>query len=205
MRHTSPTTHEGFSHHQCQLIPLHLGSRKKWTNAGCHQRWLKQEGQWQKATCIFFKAETRTKGEVRFPELEDVNMNIPISIFGAGREKTTLMFGLVVWGKNSDATVVIQIRKLKKEKERTVCNVDMDLSVLEKDPWRRCVRRRVCLLTYDAYVSCDDLDVVACVGWGVLMCWVPLSDWGRGQWDHGYGDFYGLKATPWTPPTKFNW
>ena len=132
MRHTFPTTHEGFSHHQCQLIPLHLGSRKKWTNAGCHQRWLKQEGQWQKATCIFFKAETRTKGEVRFPELEDVNMNIPISIFGAGREKTTLMFGLVVWGKNSDATVVIQIRKLKKEKERTVCNVDMDLSVFGK-------------------------------------------------------------------------
>ena len=116
--HTFPTTHEGFSRHQCQLIPSHLGSRKKWTNAGCHQSWLKQEGQWQKATCIFFKTETRTKGEVRFPELEDVSMNIPILIFGAGREKTTLMFGKVVWGKNSGATVVIKIRKLKKEKER---------------------------------------------------------------------------------------
>ena len=119
VRHTFPTTHEGFSRHQCQLIPSHLGSRKKWTNAGCHQSWLKQEGQWQKATCIFFKTETRTKGEVRFPELEDVNMNIPILIFGAGREKTTLLFGKVVWGKNSGATVVIKIRKLKKEKERT--------------------------------------------------------------------------------------
>ena len=37
VRHTFPTTHEGFSRHQCQLIPSHLGSRKKWTNAGCHQ------------------------------------------------------------------------------------------------------------------------------------------------------------------------
>jgi len=65
---------------ECRLPPEMTQTRRTVTKSNLH---LLQSGK-------------RTKGEVRFPELEDVNMNIPISIFGAGREKTTLMFGLVV-------------------------------------------------------------------------------------------------------------
>ena len=94
------------------------------------------------------------------------DVNFPISIIGAGREKTTLLFGLMISGSKSNGSVVIEDLTIQGGTTDGLCAMDgMDLIV------RRCKVEKFQsfgVVAANAHISCDDVQVVGCACSGVI-------------------------------------
>jgi len=135
---------------------------------------------------------------VNVAEEEYVKVKIPLSIYGAGCEKTTLVgVGLLIRGSKSDGSVVIEDLTVQKSTQNGLCAVNgMNLIV------RRC-KVEMCqsagVLANSVDISCDDLQVVGCVSSGVFVYngTVKLSGKNtciQGNVTSGESDSYGLDA-----------
>ena len=134
---------------------------------------------------------------VNVAEEEYVKMKIPLSIYGAGCEKTTLVgVGLLIRGSKSDGSVVIEDLTVQKSTQNGLCAVNgMNLIV------RRC-KVEMCqshgVYAFNAYISCDDVQVVGCVYSGVCAHrggTVKLSGANtriEGNVTGGHSRYYGL-------------
>ena len=96
-----------------------------------------------------------------------VRVKIPLSIIGAGREKTTLQFfGMSIEGKKSDGIVEISDLKIKKGKRMgLLANRGMSAFV-SRCSVEECQFSGVCAINAD--ISCDNLQVFYCHENGVL-------------------------------------
>jgi len=126
-----------------------------------------------------------------------VTVNIPLSIYGAGREKTTLAgVGLKIEGNKSDGIVEIEELTIKTRTGLFACN---GMNVI----MRGCsvvVSMRHGVSAYKADISCDDLQVVGCGMSGVCAnnnATITLSGQGtsiQGNVTKGSSNSYGLHA-----------
>ena len=127
-----------------------------------------------------------------------VEVKIPLSIYGAGREKTTLVgFGLSIEGKKSDG--IVEIGELTITGGKGVglyANQGMNLSVrncsIVMCQWRG-------VNAYNADISCDDLQVIGCFSSGVWAHNATITLSGeetsiQGNVTAGSSDCYGLHA-----------
>ena len=94
---------------------------------------------------------------------EDVHFQIPLSIIGAGRGKTTLRFCLKIEGKKSNGLVVIEDLKIKEGGLEAYAGMNV---VMRRCTVEECAYSGVS--AYKADVTCDDLQVIGCGGSGVL-------------------------------------
>ena len=129
-----------------------------------------------------------------------IKVNFPLSIYGAGREKTTLVgVGLRIEGKKSDGIVEIEDLTIKGG-EGCGLYADNGMNVI-----MRGVSIEECsgcgVRVHGVDISCDDLQVVGCGESGVLA-WqgatITLSGQGtsiQGNVTKGYSGSYGLHAS----------
>ena len=124
-------------------------------------------------------------------------MKIPLSIYGAGREKTTLIgVGLMITGKKRDCIVKIEDLKIQGVEKSGLCADDGMNVIMSRCSVEGSVYHGV--VAYKADISCDDLQVVGCGMSGVRTsnnATITLS--GQGTTIHGNGtngksNFYGL-------------
>ena len=129
---------------------------------------------------------------------ERVQVNFPISLIGAGREKTTLLFGLDIQGKKSEGIVEIEDLTIKGTKRSGLwaykgMKVIMRGCTVEDCGWHG-------VYAYKADISCDDLQVIGCGGSGVYASYnatITLSGHGtsiQGNGSKGGSYSYGLNA-----------
>ena len=129
---------------------------------------------------------------------ERVQVNFPISLIGAGREMTTLLFGLKIQGKKSEGIVEIEDLTIKGTKRSGLwaykgMKVIMRGCTVEDCGWHG-------VYAYKADISCDDLQVIGCGGSGVYASYnatITLSGHGtsiQGNGTKGGSYSYGLNA-----------
>ena len=126
-----------------------------------------------------------------------VTVTKPLSIYGAGRRKTTLVgFGLRIKGKKSDGIVEIEDLTIK-EGFGLNANEGMDV-IMRGCSVEEC---NFGVSAYEADISCDDLQVVGCGGSGVIAsanATITLSGMGtsiQGNGTNGRSYYYGLQTS----------
>ena len=136
-----------------------------------------------------------------------VEVKKPLSIYGAGRGKTTLVgFGLKIKGEESEGTVEIEDLTIKGAKKNGLCVIGKDFYTCGMHVIMRGCSIEDCqevgVFANNADISCDDLQVVGCGQSGVFArnnATITLSGQGttiqgnvtnQAEGDCGY--FYGL-------------
>ena len=129
---------------------------------------------------------------------ERVQVNFPISLIGAGREMTTLLFGLKIQGKKSEGIVEIEDLTIKGAKGEGL-HAYYGMKVI----MRGCTVEECggCgVFAYEADITCDDLQVIGCGRSGVYAygnATITLSGQStsiQGNVTKGDSDYYGLNA-----------
>ena len=128
-----------------------------------------------------------------------ITVKFPISIIGAGREKTTLVSTLFIRGKTSDGPVMIKDLTIKNEEGSGLYAYNGMKVIMRGCSIEDCQSNG--LFAYEADISCDNLQVVGCGMSGVYAstnATITLS--GEGTSIHGnvtknvYSISYGLTA-----------
>ena len=101
------------------------------------------------------------------PQQRHVAVNFPLSIYGAGRAKTTLKFGLKIGGKKSEGPVVIADLKIQEGKGNGFWAAGKMNLVIKNVSVVDCQFNGV--FAYNADVSCDNLQVVGCNESGLFV------------------------------------
>lgn len=131
---------------------------------------------------------------------ERVQVNFPISLIGAGREKTTLLFGLDIQGKKSEGIVEIEDLTIKGAEGTGLFACYNGMKVI----MRGCTIEECggCgVVATEADISCDDLQVIGCGNSGVCAdnnATITLSGHGtsiQGNGTKGSSYSYGLDAS----------
>ena len=174
-----------------------------------------EEGEYTAEACASITRAPQTRIEYRFHHhqkryVHDVTVKKPLSIYGAGRGKTTLVgFGLLIKGKKSDGIVEIEDLTIKGGGGRNGLHAKGGMNVI----MRGCSVMRLhvgmeCMWEYQSYgvvangadISCDDLQVIGCGSSGVRAssnATITLSGQGtsiQGNGTDAYGSRYGLNA-----------
>ena len=148
---------------------------------------------------VLFIEEGEYGGDGRY-----VRVNIPLSIYGAGREKTTLVgVGLKILGKKSDGMVEIGDLTIKGgdtwEKKASGLYAERGMNVIMKGVSVE-THNQMGVYANGADISCDDLQVVGCGMSGVYAytkSTITLSGQGTSIQENGTNGenyHYGLKA-----------
>ena len=136
-----------------------------------------------------------------------ITMKKPLSMYGAGCGKTTLVgVGLKIEGNKSDGIVEIQDLKIKGGEEEGLCAVNgmkviMRGCTIEECGW-------VGVHAWGADITCDDLQVIGC-GWSGVVAednaTFTLSGQStsiQGNVTRGYSYYYGLHT--WTSSSSIH-
>jgi hypothetical protein len=138
------------------------------------------------------------EGEFSSAEGDYIIVNKPLSIYGAGRGKTTLVgVGLKIYGKKSEGIIEIGDLKIKGGKDAGVFVYEGMNVIVRRCSVENCRHSGVYVQKVD--VSCDDLQVVGCGYSGVCVgsnATITLSGEGTSIQENGKenSDDYGLKT-----------